>query len=191
MDMASFLIYCVIATFTPGPTNIVILSTVQNSGAKQALTYTYGAAVGFGLLLVISAVLNTALLTILPKILLMMQIVGSCYMIYLAYQVCKMDASNPAANQTATFRSGFLLQFLNPKVVLFALTVIPNFIMPYYSAIPAVTISIIAITLIGFLAFVTWVVFGKIFKAFLQKHNKIVNAIMALSLVYAAIMIWM
>lgn len=117
MDMTSFLIYCVIATFTPGPTNIVILSTVQNSGAKLALKYTYGAAVGFGLLLVISAMLNTALLTILPKILLVMQIVGSCYMIYLAYQVYKMDASNPAANHTATFKSGFLMQFLNPKVV--------------------------------------------------------------------------
>ncbi|EHS59382.1 LysE family transporter [Paenibacillus kribbensis] len=191
MDITSFLIYCMIATFTPGPTNIVILSTVHNFGAKKAMKYTYGATIAFGLLLVISAILNTMLVTIIPKILIVMQIIGSCYMFYLAYQVYKMDTSNPTVNQTATFMSGFLMQFLNPKVVLFTMTVIPSFIMPHYIAIPAVTISIVAITLIGFLAFVTWVLFGTIFKEFLQKHSKIVNVMMTLFLAYAAIMIWM
>ncbi|MBE1442509.1 LysE family translocator [Paenibacillus sp. OAS669] len=123
MDMTSFLIYCVIATFTPGPTNLVILSTVNHFGAKQAMQYSYGAAAGFGLLLVISAVLNNLLLTVIPKIVIAMQVVGSIYMLYLAYLMCKSDSSNPAGNQTATFLSGFMMQFLNPKVVLFSWTV--------------------------------------------------------------------
>ncbi|SFL50127.1 Threonine/homoserine/homoserine lactone efflux protein [Paenibacillus sp. 1_12] len=191
MDITSFLIYCMIATFTPGPTNIVILSTANNFGTKKAMKYTYGATVGFGLLLIISAMLNTILITIMPKITIVMQIIGTVYMFYLAFKIYKMDASNQTVNQTATFISGFLAQFVNPKVVLFTLTVIPSFIMPHYSSSPAVTISIIVITVIGFLAFVTWVLFGKIFKLFLQKYNKIVNVLMALCLAYAAIMIWM
>ncbi len=191
MDITSFLIYCMIATFTPGPTNIVIMSTVHNFGAKKAMKYTYGATIGFGLLLVISAMLNTMLITIIPKILIMMQIIGSIYMFYLAYQIYKTGTSNPTVNQTATLMSGILMQFLNPKVILFTMTVIPSFIMPYYKAIPAVTISIIAIMLIGFSAFTTWVLFGTIFKEFLQKHNKIVNVMMTLFLAYAAIMIWL
>ncbi|MEV5027974.1 LysE family translocator [Paenibacillus sp. LPE1-1-1.1] len=191
MDIASFLIYCMIATFTPGPTNIVILSTVHNLGAKKAMKYTYGATIGFGLLLFISAMLNTILITFIPKIIIVIQIIGSIYMLYLSYLIYNMNASNPAANQTATFLSGFLMQFLNPKVVLFTLTVIPTFIMPNYSSSTAMTISIIAITVIGFSAFITWVLFGAIFKAFLQKHNKTVNVLMALSLAFAAIMIWM
>ncbi|MGG4217976.1 LysE family transporter [Paenibacillus jamilae] len=191
MNITSVLIYCFIATFTPGPTNIVILSTVHQFGAKKAMKYTYGATLAFGLLLVISAILNTMLMTIIPKILIVMQIIGSCYMMYLAYQVYKMDTSNSTAKQTATFMSGFLMQFLNPKVVLFTMTVIPSFIMPHYIALPAIMVSIIAISLIGFMAFVTWVLFGAIFKEFLQKHKKIVNVIMALFLAYAAIMIWM
>ncbi|MBP1996236.1 LysE family translocator [Paenibacillus eucommiae] len=191
MDITSFLIYCTIATFTPGPTNIVILSTVQNFGAKKAMKYTCGATAGFGLLLIISTMLNTILITFIPKILIVIQITGSMYMLYLAYQIYQTDTSNRAVNQTATLMSGFLMQFLNPKVILFTMTVIPSFIMPYYNAIPAVTISIIAITLIGFSAFTTWVLFGTIFKEFLQKYNKSVNVMMALFLAYAAIMIWM
>ncbi|RKP51436.1 LysE family translocator [Cohnella endophytica] len=190
MDLTSFLIYCMIATFTPGPTNIVILSTVNRYGAKKAMKYSYGATVGFGLLLVFSALLNNLLITILPKILIAMQVIGSIYMLYLAYLICKTNSSNPTVNQTATFLSGFMMQFLNPKVVLFTLTVIPTFIMPYYSAAPAITLSIIAITLIGFLAFTTWVLFGTIFKELIQKHNRIVSVAMAILLVYAAIMIW-
>ncbi|MGG1574990.1 LysE family translocator [Fictibacillus sp. NRS-1165] len=191
MNITSFILYCFMVTFTPGPTNIVILSTVHNYGTKKAMEYTYGATIAFGLLLVISAMLNTILVTIIPKILMVMQIIGSVYMLYLAYQVYKMDTSEPAVNQTGTFMSGFLMQFLNPKVVLFTMTVIPTYIMPHNASMPAFTISVIAITVIGFLAFITWAFFGAIFKGFLQKHKKIVNVMMAMFLVYAAIMIWM
>jgi cysteine/O-acetylserine efflux protein len=191
MNITSFLIYCFIVTFTPGPTNIVILSTVHSFGTKKAMEYTYGATIAFGILLVISAMMNTVLIGIIPKILIVMQIIGSLYMFYLAYKICKRDSSKPAVNETGTFRSGFLMQFLNPKVVLFTMTVIPSFIMPHYTAMPAVTIGVLVITLIGFLAFFTWVLFGTIFKQFLQNHSKIVNVVMALFLAYSAVMIWM
>ncbi|RDW20277.1 lysine transporter LysE [Oceanobacillus arenosus] len=190
MDITSFIIYCFIVTFTPGPTNIVILSTVHNYGAKRAMEYTYGATIAFGLLLGISALLNSMLITVIPKILIGMQLIGSLYMLYLAYQIYKMDSSETTDNKTGTFISGFLMQFLNPKVVIFTLTVIPSFVLPYYTDMPTVTISVIVVTIIGFLAFITWVLFGAIFKNFLQKHKRVVNVIMALCLVYATIMIW-
>lgn len=189
MNIASFLIYCIIVTATPGPTNIVILSTVNNFGTKKAMEYTYGATIAFGLLLIISAMLNTMLIAVIPKILHIMQIIGSFYILYLAYQIYKMDTSKSTAKQTATFMSGFLMQFVNPKVVLFTMTVIPSFVMPYYTALSTITIFVICITIIGFLAFVTWILFGRIFKEFLQKYQKAVNIIMALFLVYSAIII--
>ncbi|MBR3121205.1 MAG: LysE family transporter, partial [Oceanobacillus sp.] len=93
MDITSFIIYCFIVTVTPGPTNIVILSTVHNYGSKKAMEYTYGATIAFGLLLGISAMLNTVLITVIPKILIGMQIIGTVYMLYLSYQIYKMDTS--------------------------------------------------------------------------------------------------
>ncbi|MCM3626655.1 LysE family transporter [Paenibacillus glycanilyticus] len=190
MDLSSFFIYCIIATFTPGPTNILILSTVTSAGTGRAMKFSYGSAVGFGLLLVLSAALNTLLLTVMPRILVVMQLAGSLYMVCLAYRMVKKNTSPKAVNQTASFLSGFVLQFLNPKTVLFAMTVLPTFIMPYYSGLSMVSLSILVITLIGFSAFLTWVLFGAVFKEFLHKHHTAVNLIMALFLAYAAIMIW-
>jgi len=174
MDFTAFLLYCVIVTFTPGPTNIVILSTVHNKGTKKALEYTYGATIAFGLLLVLSAMLNSMLIEVIPKIIIGMQILGSFYMFYLAYQLYKADSSKENVEHSASFKSGFLMQFLNPKVVLFT-----------------ITMGVIVITIIGFLAFITWVLFGTIFKRFLQRHKKIVNILMAIFLAYSGIMNWM
>ncbi|HWR38225.1 MAG TPA: LysE family transporter [Patescibacteria group bacterium] len=188
MNITSFFIYCVIVTFTPGPTNIVILSTVQGHGIKKAMEYSYGATIAFGALLAVSALLNTMLVAVIPKILLVMQVIGSLYILYLAYQIYKMDTAGATERETATFRSGFIMQFVNPKVVLFTMTVIPGFVMPYYTDPRILTIFVAAITAIGFLAFVTWVLFGAIFKQILMKYQKLVNVSMSLFLVYSAIL---
>ena len=188
MSLASFLLYCVVVTFTPGPTNIVILSTVQGFGIKKAMAYTYGATLAFGALLAISAILNTLLVAVIPKILLIMQVVGSLYILYLAYLIYKMDASSSAGQQVATFKTGFFMQFVNPKVVLFTMTVIPSFVMPDYSEPHLLALYVAIITVIGFLAFVTWVLFGALFKEVLEKYQKPVNVSMAMFLVYSAIM---
>ncbi|GMA97764.1 LysE family transporter [Pelosinus sp. IPA-1] len=187
MDITSFLIYCVIITFTPGPTNIVILSTVQGFGMKKAMEYTYGATIAFGALLAISAILNTVLVVVIPQILIIMQISGSLYILYLAYQIYNIDASGTNVEQVATYRSGFIMQFVNPKVVLFTMTVIPSFVMPYYSEPYTLAIFVAIITAVGFLAFVTWVLFGAIFKELLLKYKKLVNVSMSLFLIYSAI----
>ena len=187
MNITSFLIYCVIVTFTPGPTNIVILSTVQGSGIKKAMAYSYGATIAFGALLAISAILNTMLVAVIPKILIVMQIAGTLYILYLAYQIYKMDTSGSTDKQVATFRSGFIMQFVNPKVVLFTMTVIPGFVMPYYNEPHLLVVFVVIITVIGFLAFVTWVLFGAIFREILLKYQKLVNVSMSLFLIYSAI----
>lgn len=187
MNITSFLIYCVIVTFTPGPTNVVILSTVHGFGIKKAMEYTYGATIAFGVLLAISAILNTVFVVVIPKILIIMQIIGSLYILYLAYQIYKTDTLSSNEKQVATFRSGFIMQFVNPKVVLFTMTVIPSFVMPYYTESHMLAIYVVIITAIGFLAFVTWVLFGAVFKELLLKYQKPVNISMSLFLIYSAI----
>lgn len=188
MSIASFLLYCVIVTFTPGPTNIVILSTVHSFGTKKALEYTYGATLALGALLALSAILNTMLVAVIPKILITMQIIGSLYILYLAYQIYKMDTARVAEKRAATFKSGFIMQFVNPKVVLFTMTVIPSFVMPYYTEPYMLAIYVAVITVIGFAAFITWVLFGALFKELLLKYQKPVNIGMSLFLIYSAIM---
>ncbi len=163
MDIASFLIYCFIVTYTPGPTNVLILSTVQNFGAKKALTFGVGAISGLGLLLWLSAFLNSVLVVLVPKILGIMQVIGCIYMLYLAYQIYHMDISKGSKKQITTFGTGFLMQFVNPKALLFTMTVLPSFVMPYYTSSWMLALFAVVILIIGFTACITWIVSGTVF----------------------------
>lgn len=187
MSITSFLLYCIIVTFTPGPTNIAILSIAHNFRIKKTFQYIWGATAAFSMLLAASVILNSVIISIVPKILVVMQIIGSLYMLYLAYQVLKMNISGDISEQAATFMSGFLMQYINPKVWLFTMTVIPSYVMPYYKSSLILSIFVLVITIIGFLAFVTWAFFGTVFKKFFQKHQKTSNMTLAILLVYSAI----
>ncbi|WP_336765165.1 LysE family translocator [Paenibacillus sp. USHLN196] len=189
MNLASFLIYCIVVTFTPGPSNIVILSSVQHVGARQTMQYVWGATLAFGLLLTASAFLNQLLAGVLPGILKVMQIVGGLYMVYLAYQIYKMGTTEDAPKQVTGFWNGFIMQFVNPKVVLFTFTVIPSYVLPFYQSSFSSFLFVLLITFIGFLAYSSWVVFGTVFKTLLNRHQKLLSILMALFLLYSAIIV--
>lgn len=187
MDIISFLVYCVIVTATPGPTNIAILSISTNSGIKKTSRYIMGATTALLLLLVLSVLFNRALSEAMPKIMTVMQYAGSLYMLYLAYQVFRMNVSSAMSKQAATFLSGFTMQFVNPKIWLLTITVIPSYVMPYYKQTSVLMGFVLIITLIALLAFVAWTLFGRIMIRFLQKYQKGVNIVLALLLLYSAV----
>lgn len=139
------------------------------------------------MLLAASVILNTLLAAILPKILVIMQVIGSFYILYLAYQVFKMDISGDISKTAATFMSGFLMQFVNPKVWLFTMTVIPSYVMPYYKSSLELSMFVLILTMIAFLAFVTWALFGTALKRFLQEYQRAANIVLAILLVYSAV----
>ena len=122
------------------------------------MPYVWGATLAFGLLLTASAFLNQLLADILPGILQVMQIIGGIYMLYLAYQVYRMGSTEAAPQAILGFWNGVLMQFVNPKVVLFTFTVIPAYVLPYVVAESwSVFFYVMLITCIGFqLTLVGW-----------------------------------
>lgn len=189
MNILFFVLYCTLMTATPGPTNITILSTVHNYGVKKALEFSFGSAFAFFVLLSLSVIFNSILMIYLPNIITVLQVVGAVYMLYLAYQIFKINKNSKKENKLLSFKGGFLMQFINPKSVLFALTVFPSFILPYYQSLWDLALFVLLITVIATFAFLSWVLFGKVLKSFLDRHNKLSNNIMALFLVVCAGMI--
>lgn len=188
-NITALLIYCIIVTFTPGPTNIVILSGVYTCGVKKTINFVYGAIVAIGVLLILSVIFSRILIRTIPEFLLMIQIIGCGYLLYLAYQIY-FAGQTASAGCAITFAKGFLMQLMNPKVILFSMTVIPTFVMPYTTSALDLTAAAAMILTTAFLAMITWAFFGKVFKDFLTKYQTAVNLIMAVFLIYSAIMIF-
>lgn len=189
MNITYFIIYCFIITFSPGPTHIVTLSTINNYGVKKALNFCYGSSLAFSIIVILSVLLNSVLATFVPKVIFIIQIIGTAYILYLAYQIYKMNISSTDTKEFASFKTGFVMQFINPKVIIFCITIFPSFIMPYYNSFYELIIFSLIISLIGTLSYFFWVLCGSLLKSFLQKYQKITNIFLSLLLVYCAIMI--
>jgi threonine/homoserine/homoserine lactone efflux protein len=192
MNILAFLAYSIIVTFTPGPANVVILATVRNHGMRKGMAYAAGATLAFGLLLALSATLGGALLDAMPWITRAMGVVGAAYMLYLAYRIYAangQEGTDKDGVAGSAFRAGFVMQFINPKVVLFALTVISNFVAPYYSSPVQLGAFVVLLTAIGCAAFMSWVLLGSVLRRFLLTHRTAVNLVLALFLAYSAFVV--
>jgi len=195
MNFLAFLSYCIIVTFTPGPANVVILATVHNHGTRRGAGYAAGATLAFGLLLALSATLSGTLADAMPWAGPAMGIVGAAYMLYLAYGICtagepdNMEGAGKDGAVNGAFKAGFAMQFVNPKVVLFALTVFPGFVTPHYSSPVQLGAFVVLLTGIGCAAFMSWVLLGAVLRRFMLAYRTAVNIILALFLAYSAFVV--
>lgn len=191
-NIFAFISFVFVATFTPGPNNIMSLSCGIKYGYKNTLRFIFGIVTGFFLVISASTYINLLLYNYLPKIKIFMSILGFAYMIYLAIKVLKSKPHGKnSADDINKFKNGMLLQFLNPKVILYGITVTSNFIIPYYNSGVILLIFSATLALVAFLATSSWALFGSLFQKALDKHYKVFNITMALLLVYSAFSIIM
>ncbi|MGA2655663.1 MAG: LysE family translocator [Gammaproteobacteria bacterium] len=103
-------------SITPGPVNMIILSSGINYGFKKTMPYVAGANIGFILLLLAVGFVFEQFIQAYPVFLNYLAIIGSLYIIYMGY---KIATSNPKIEikkeNIPKFHEGFLLQWLNPK----------------------------------------------------------------------------
>ena len=182
----AFLTYAVITAATPGPNNIMSMSNAGRLGFRRALPFNLGIWVGFTLVMALCTVFCTALSALIPAIRLPMLVLGAAYMLYLASDVIQEDHAREG------FRSGLLLQFINPKIYLYGIMSMGAYILPYYSGQPAVLLFFaLLLAFIGFVFTLAWAAFGSVFRLLFSRHARAVNTIMALLLVYCAVSLFL
>lgn len=191
MPISSLLIYAFVSSFTPGPNNIMSMLFANQSGFKRTFRFCLGVGLGFFILLLMSSFFNLLLHNFIPKIELLMAFIGAAYMLYLAYLILnsKEGLEAPSHRKYNHFLAGALLQFINPKGVLYAITAIGTFVLPYQSTKAQLFFYSAILAIIGFSGTLSWSIFGSLFKKFLAQYRKQFNLVMALLLVYSAISI--
>jgi len=179
----------VAVTFTPGPNNILVMTNAGTYGFKRTLNYMAGGAIGVFLIVAASTYFNVLLFDAIPTVKPLMGIAGAAYMIYLALRIIR--SKPPEAGESGEplrFHYGFIMQFLNPKLLIFAVTATSNFIVPYFESSYYLPFTIL-MTMIFILSWLVWSIFGSVFKLFLNRHYKPFNIAMGLILIYSAVSI--
>lgn len=187
-----FLIYCFITAYTPGANNLLSMSNAVRLGFRRSIRFNFGILAGFAVVMSVCTAFSATLYSFLPKIKIIMQILGAVYMLYLAWKVWKSSSElSEDGGRAASFLSGMVLQFANPKIYIYAITAMSLYILPVYHSAAALIGFTVVLSLIGASGSFIWALFGAAFCKFFSKHTKLVNTIMVLLLVYCAVSLFL
>ncbi|PFT93142.1 lysine transporter LysE [Bacillus thuringiensis] len=191
MPIFSFLLFVFISSFTPGPNNFLAMTYANQYGLKRSINFCFGVAFGFFILTSLCSFFNIVLINIIPIIEFPLKILGVAYMLYLAFKIItsKGGAGHNEKNNKNLFTVDIFLQFINPKGILFGLTVVSTFILPYYNSYSSFLLFSLFLGIVGLLSTFSWSLFGSMFQKLLLKHNQLFNIIMAVLLVFSAVSI--
>jgi threonine/homoserine/homoserine lactone efflux protein len=120
---------------SPGPDNIFVLMQSVVHGRKYGLATVAGLMSGCIIHTTLVAFGVSAIIKENESIFLAIKVLGAAYLFYLAYKVLRssgaiaMDGSSVQKKTTAQlFKTGFLMNVLNPKVTIFFLALFPGFL---------------------------------------------------------------
>jgi len=180
--LANFLIYAGVNAFTPGPGNILALNTVTNYGWGKGKPLFFGIFAGYYVVQIICALFVYGVGAFLPDALQVMKYIGAAYILWLAVHIAAGRPEISEDQGSASFLKGFLLQFVNIKIYMFGITALTGFITPYSTALWLLVAVEILIATLGTMATFTWIGGGLLIQKFYISHYRIINILLALTL---------
>jgi len=186
------LTFALITTFTPGPNNITSASMGLNNSYRKTLPYLLGIFSGFFIIMILCAFMSVTLIQSLPGVGKILGIAGAIYILWLAYHTLKTNYSFSETNQKPLgYIKGLLLQILNPKVLIYGITIYSTFLkeLPRDSAV--LPLSALFFAFISFSSITTWALFGAFIRKFMKndRFKFILNLILSLMLFLTAVQI--
>jgi threonine/homoserine/homoserine lactone efflux protein len=129
-EITALLLLCTAVSFTPGPNTTLSTALAANYGLRRALNFVLAVPVGWGLLLGLCASGVGALVVSLPPLRLGVKGAGVAYLLWLAWKLWQSHklAQANASQLNVTFWQGVMLQFLNIKAWMLALTVVAGWL---------------------------------------------------------------
>ncbi len=193
IDFTTLIPFVLITTFTPGPNNLSCTSMSINFGIKKTMNYIYGIVTGFFLLLLLCGFFSNLLFTAIPSVEPIMRWIGAAYILYLAYGTFRVSFSLQEKSDQYLwgFYKGVLLQFLNPKAIIYGLTLYSVFLNPLIGYPLSIILFSLGFALVGLCAVLIWAAFGAIINQYLHhlKLKIIINSTLSLLLAYTAVKI--
>ncbi len=180
--IGNFFIYSVINAFTPGPGNILALNTVTNYGWKKGAPLFFGIFSGYYVVQMICAVFVYGVSALLPGMLGGMKYVGAAYILWLAAHIAVSRPDRDGKERSASFLKGFMLQFVNVKIYLFGITALTGYVTNYSTALPVLVFFEFVIATIGTAATSAWIAAGLAIQKVYLRHYRLINIILAVTL---------
>ena len=193
MDWQEFTALMVLATamsFSPGPNTTLSTALAANGGLKRAMRFIVAVPVGWTLLLVLCAAGIGSLVVAVPALRLVIKALGIAYLLWLAWKLSRSATLGSAdeAHLSVGFIQGVMLQFINIKAWLLALTLVAGWIAGQPDALGRFAIVAPVMLFYAFASNLAYAVVGAVLRTWLTEGKRLLwfNRGMAAVLVLTA-----
>ncbi|WP_105199639.1 MULTISPECIES: LysE family translocator [unclassified Pseudoalteromonas] len=184
-------LFAVSSSVTPGPNNIMVMTSGLNFGVRKSLPLMAGICVGFTLMLLLVGLGFSQLFEMFPNLHFLIKCIGVLYLLYLAYLIARSagEVNSGAQSKPFTFMKGALFQWVNAKAWVVATGAIAAFTTvgeSFFSQnlIIATTFFVVSFPCVG-----VWMMFGSLLKNVLNspKSRAVFNYTMSGLLVLSVV----
>lgn len=184
----AFLLFATSMSITPGAGNLALLGISNRFGFAAALPFIAGTS--FGVLIVFSGLIS--LLTANPELYTALKYLGAAYLLYIAWGISQHSvAEQDRVEHSAGFGAGALIQVLNPKAWIAAMTVFSQFTDVSGNYLLQVSVIIVAFLVVTTLCTMVWAYFGAALKRLLKSSSQMLIVNRCLGLTLAATVVFM
>jgi len=193
--LIAFVLFATVMYFTPGPNNIMLLSTAVTYGFRRSLPHIAGITIGFAFMIGAVGVGLGTIFIAYPALQTILKYAGAAYLIYLATAIAMSGPVKPGQdNQRGpmTFWGAAMFQWINAKGWVMVIGTITT-----YAAIAAfpwnIAIQVAISLLLGTVSCTVWALFGTALRPLLTSERtvrafNIVMAVLLLASLYPVFM---
>lgn len=129
MEFIALILFILSTSGTPGPNNIMILTSGVNHGIRNSLPHVFGVNIGFLIMIICVGLGIMSLFQQWPILHQIIQVIGIFYLIYLAFKIASMPVNNAINNNKKpfSFLQAAAFQWVNPKAWVMCVSAIVAF----------------------------------------------------------------
>lgn len=171
-----FIFVSALLAISPGPDNLYVLNQSAQFGRRAGILITLGLCSGLFVHIAAVCLGLAALLKTTPVAFIVLKAIGASYLLFLAWQMLK---AKPSLLQHETHQEqpalkligrGFLMNVTNPKVAIFFLALLPQFVNHQAGHVTAQLITL------GFLFMITAFVIFSLLAIFSEKLGRLLKS---------------
>lgn len=192
-ELSALLVLATATSFTPGPNTALSTALAANRGLRGALHFVLAVPVGWGLLFTLSAIGLGSLVMALPGLRWAIVLGGVGYLLWLAWRLWRSGQLGEAdqARLNVGFAQGVLLQFLNIKAWMLALSIVAGWVAGRPDAASRYLQTLPLMLFFAFSSNFTYALIGSLLRHWLAQGQRLLvfNRLMAIALVLTAVWI--
>jgi len=139
---------CAMGAMSPGPSLAVVLRNTISGGRLQGIMTGVGHGIGFGIYALIAVTGLSALLLANESLFMFLQWGGALVLLWLSYNMLTYTPSDEEKEHESSgrqgFIEGFLISFLNPKILVFLVAIFSQFIDPNMTSLDRFFMALLA-----------------------------------------------